>query len=96
MSTRDAEELTKLRACWSFDVGGGDTLGDSIEKELSKLEGPHKPVCAFLLRMWNLTLIGPWQKYHIRQLLVHLVSVQTTCFRSLCTTIHLYIRRYRS
>ncbi|KAJ7287283.1 hypothetical protein C8J57DRAFT_1283412 [Mycena rebaudengoi] len=42
MSTGDAEELARLRGKGLLDVGGGDMLGDSIEKELSKLEGPHK------------------------------------------------------
>ncbi|KAJ7668522.1 hypothetical protein DFH06DRAFT_982882 [Mycena polygramma] len=44
MSTGDAEELTRLRGKGLLDVGAGkdDLLGDSIEKELSKLEEPHK------------------------------------------------------
>ncbi|KAJ6495696.1 hypothetical protein C8R47DRAFT_1011434 [Mycena vitilis] len=53
MSTGDAEELTRLRGKGLLDVGAGkdDLLGDSIEKELTKLEEPHKRV----------------RKYHIRQ-----------------------------
>ncbi|KAJ7502909.1 hypothetical protein B0H11DRAFT_1986905 [Mycena galericulata] len=44
MSTGDAEELTRLRGKGLLDVGAGkgDLLGDSIEKELSKLDAPHK------------------------------------------------------
>ncbi|KAJ7729509.1 hypothetical protein DFH07DRAFT_781904 [Mycena maculata] len=44
MSTGDAEELSRLRGKGLLDVGAGkdDLLGDSIEKELNKLEAPHK------------------------------------------------------
>ncbi|KAF7362181.1 PH domain-containing protein [Mycena venus] len=44
MSTGDAEELARQRGKGLLDVGGGkgDLLGDSIERELSKLEEPHK------------------------------------------------------
>ncbi|KAJ7714951.1 hypothetical protein B0H14DRAFT_3014700 [Mycena olivaceomarginata] len=45
MSTGDAEELTRLRGKGLLDVGAGkgDLLGDSIERELNKLEELHKP-----------------------------------------------------
>ncbi|KAJ6602137.1 hypothetical protein B0H10DRAFT_2167327 [Mycena sp. CBHHK59/15] len=44
MSTGDVDELTRLRGKGLLDVAAGkdDLLGDSIEKELSKLEAPHK------------------------------------------------------
>ncbi|KAJ7496992.1 hypothetical protein FB451DRAFT_1120099 [Mycena latifolia] len=53
MSTGDAEELARLRGKGLLDVGAGteDLLTESIEKELSKREAPHKRV----------------RKYHIRQ-----------------------------
>jgi hypothetical protein len=59
MSTGDAEELTRLRGKGLLDVGAGkgDLLGDSIERELNKLEEPHKPVGIFMfwLRFWKLS-----------------------------------------
>ncbi|KAJ6593571.1 hypothetical protein B0H19DRAFT_1090989 [Mycena capillaripes] len=45
MSTGDAEELVRMRGKGLLDVGAGkgDLLGDSIERELTKLEEPpHK------------------------------------------------------
>jgi hypothetical protein len=59
MSTGDAEELTRLRGKGLLDVGAGkgDLLGDSIERELNKLEEPHKPVGIFMfwLPFWKLS-----------------------------------------
>ncbi|KAJ7647621.1 hypothetical protein FB45DRAFT_975262 [Roridomyces roridus] len=44
MSTGDAQELTRLRGKGLLDIGASkdDLLGATIEKELNKLEDPHK------------------------------------------------------